>query len=152
MEIYEGVEKQQICNNILRELPEWFGIESAIVEYTNEVANQMFFAARENGHMVGFISVKKHYDKSAEIYVMGIVSNCHRKGIGMNLIAMVKNRLRDQKVRYLTVKTLSESACSEPYDKTRRFYFSQGFEPLEEFKTLWDEWNPCLYLIMTLDK
>ncbi len=150
LEVHESVEKQKICNDILRNLPDWFGIESAIIEYSNEVANQLFIVARENANHVGFISVKKHYDKSAEIYVMGILTNYHRRGIGMNLMSVVKKRLRDQNIKYLTVKTLSEAAQSEHYDKSRAFYSSQGFEPLEEFKTLWDESNPCLYMIMTI--
>jgi ribosomal protein S18 acetylase RimI-like enzyme len=150
VEVHEAVEKQNICNDILRELPEWFGIESAIVKYSNEVADQLFIVARENGNNIGFISVKKHYDKSAEIYVMGIVTSHHRRGIGKRLISIVKERLGEQQVKYLTVKTLSESAQSKPYDQSRSFYISQGFEPLEEFKTLWDEGNPCLYMIMTI--
>lgn len=150
LEVYENAEKQKICNDILRELPDWFGIESAIIDYTNEVADQLFIVARENGKDVGFISVKKHYDKSAEISVMGILSKYHRRSIGMNLISLVKKQLSLQNVKYLTVKTLSESAQSEPYDRTRLFYIRQGFEPLEEFKTLWDERNPCLYMIMTI--
>lgn len=37
LEVHESVEKQKICSDILRELPDWFGIESAINEYTNKV-------------------------------------------------------------------------------------------------------------------
>lgn len=150
LEVDEKVEKQQICNDILWELSDWFGIESAIIDYTSDVADQLFIVARENGKNIGFIAVKKHYDKSAEIYVMGILTPYHRRRIGMKLISIVKKQLSDQNIKFLTVKTLSESAQSEPYDRTRDFYMSQGFEPLEEFKTLWDEWNPCLYMVMTL--
>lgn len=96
------------------------------------------------------MNIQIRYDKSAEIYVMGILTKYHRRKIGMNLISIVKKRLSDQNIKYLTVKTLSEAAQSESYDKTRAFYSRQGFEPLEEFKTLWDEWNPCLYMIMTI--
>ena len=45
LEVHESVEKQKICNDILRNLPDWFGIESAIIEYSNEVANQLFIVA-----------------------------------------------------------------------------------------------------------
>ncbi|MFA6119201.1 MAG: hypothetical protein WCT85_06020 [Parachlamydiales bacterium] len=50
----------------------------------------------------------------------------------------------------MTVKTLSPSADDENYAKTRAFYLSMGFYPLEEFKTLWDENNPCLFMIKVL--
>lgn len=40
-----GGEKEYICMKILSALPNWFGIESSIVEYTNEVKNHSFFVA-----------------------------------------------------------------------------------------------------------
>lgn len=53
-------------------------------------------------------------------------------------------------VRYLTVKTLSSSNNDLFYAKTREFYRAMGFLPLEEFKTLWNEENPCLMLIKSI--
>ena len=35
--IFTEEEKSQICENILRSLPQWFGIESAIIDYVNDV-------------------------------------------------------------------------------------------------------------------
>ena len=52
--------------------------------------------------------------------------------------------------RYLTVKTLSESRSNEEYDRTRNFYYGVWFLPVEEFKTLWGEHNPCLLLIKNI--
>lgn len=150
VEIINENEKGYICNSILRELSEWFGIESAIKEYSNNVKNLFFIVARENDKDIGFIAIKKHFDKSAEIYVMGILKEYHRRGIGMNLIELAKERLRNLGIKYLTVKTLSETVQYEPYNRTRLFYINQGFEPLEEFKTLWDEENPCLFLVASI--
>ncbi|MBC7456865.1 MAG: hypothetical protein H7235_01205, partial [Bdellovibrionaceae bacterium] len=48
------------------------------------------------------------------------------------------------------VKTLSEARAHENYEKTRKFYLKSGFVPIEEFKTLWGEHNPCLMLIKDL--
>ena len=47
---------------------------------------------------------------------------------------------------YLTVKTLDSSAQYEPYERTRAFYKSMGFLPLEVFTTFWNEENPCLFM------
>ena len=52
---------------------------------------------------------------------------------------------------YMTVKTLSSSRPDEYYDRTRGFYLSIGFQPLEEFPTLWNEANPCLLMIKTVE-
>ena len=36
------------------------------------------------------------------------------------------------------------------FDRTRLFYEAMGFRALEVFPTLWDEWNPCLVMVMKL--
>ena len=38
-------EKAKICNTILRALPDWFGIESSIIDYVEQVQSMPFFAA-----------------------------------------------------------------------------------------------------------
>ena len=43
------------CERILRTLPMWFGIESALVEYVLDSARLPTFAARRDGRIVGFI-------------------------------------------------------------------------------------------------
>jgi len=41
-EILESGEKSRICNDVLRALPSWFGIESSIVEYVSDVREMPF--------------------------------------------------------------------------------------------------------------
>jgi hypothetical protein len=55
-----------ICNDILRSLPEWFGIEEAIQNYVREVASLQTFVAKDTGVAVGFISLKAHTQFAAE--------------------------------------------------------------------------------------
>jgi len=42
-EIFEN--KAELCNHVLRSLPAWFGIESAIVDYVNDIAPMPMLAA-----------------------------------------------------------------------------------------------------------
>lgn len=51
---------------------------------------------------------------------------------------------------FLTVKTLDESAEYEPYNGTRAFYKKEGFYPLEVFTCVWDEDNPCLFMVKVI--
>ena len=81
---------------------------------------------------------------------MGILSQYHRKGIGHALLNAAEIELRNAGVKFLTVKTLSESRESKEYAQTRKFYLKMGFTPLEEFKTLWDDFNPCLFMVKVL--
>ena len=144
-------DKGAICNRILRALPEWFGIEAAIVNYTRAVESMpMFVAENDSGEAVGFPSLDFHNEYNAEIHVIAVLPQHHGKGLGTDLVKAAEARARKNGARYLTVKTLSPSRPNEEYEKTRRFYHSVGFVPLEEFKTLWGEANPCLLMIKSL--
>lgn len=143
-------EKAEITNCILRALPKWFGIESAIIEYVENAQKMPFWAVFEGNRAVGFIAVKEHFEKSAEIYVMGVLSEYHRNGYGKQLVETTEKYLKSQNFEFYQVKTLSDSDSDEGYRKTRKFYLSYGFVPLEEFKTLWGKENPALQMIKKL--
>jgi len=144
------VEKAEICDKILRALPDWFGIESSIVEYVENVQSMPFWAVFAENRAIGFIAVKEHFKKSAEIYVMGVLTDNHRKGTGKLLVDESEKHLKSIDFEYYQVKTLSDSHPHEGYARTREFYTSCGFEPLEEFKSLWGEANPALLMIKKL--
>lgn len=74
----DGVE----CERILRALPEWFGIEEALVQYVKDIRVRDTFLAHLDGCVVGFLTVTRHNDVSAEIHVMGVLPDEHRSGIG----------------------------------------------------------------------
>lgn len=144
--------KSEICNKILRALPEWFGIESAIVDYVRDVETMDTWVYEADGEAVGFISINKHNPYTAEVHVTGILEKFHKQGIGKKLLAVAESSLFLEKYKFLTVKTLSEKRENEAYAKTRKFYLKVGFLPIEEFKTLWGEHNPCLMLIKNIEK
>jgi len=149
-EVISSDDKSSICNGILRALPEWFGIEGAIVGYTEQVRKLPFYAAYDNSRPVGFIALKVHNPFAAEVCVMGILEEYHRSGIGKKLVALCEEHCMERDIEFLTVKTLDGSAESKGYERTRLFYLSVGFKPLEVFPLLWDENNPCLYMAKTL--
>ena len=142
--------KSEITEKILRALPEWFGIESAILNYINDVKPLPFWKAVVENNSVGFLAIMEHFPKSAEIYVMGLLKEYHRQGVGKLMIESTEKYLKQNGFEYLQVKTLSDSHPDRNYAKTRKFYQSIGFQPLEEFKTLWGEANPALLMIKKL--
>lgn len=143
-------EKSKICEDILRTLPEWFGVEESTKAYINGVKDLLFYASYIDEKPVGFISFKEHYPRAYEVYVMGVYKEHQAKQIGSKLLAFGEEELRKVGAKFLQVKTLSESSDDKFYAKTRAFYIKNGFTPIEEFKTLWDEWNPCLLLLKAL--
>lgn len=135
------------CELILRALPQWFGIEKALINYFKEIQKLPTIMAMMDNKYVGFLSFKQHNQYAAEIYVMGVDPSYHRCGIGRALVEETQAILHQQKLEYLQVKTLSPSHPDPFYAQTRAFYLAMGFRPLEEFKQLWRENLPCLLMI-----
>jgi len=142
--------KAVLCEPILRSLPQWFGIEEANLQYLNAIEILPTFLASKDDEVIGFLTVREPNPSSAEIYAMGIRPGNHRQGIGRMMVRMVEKYLRERGCEYLQVKTLSAAHPDENYARTRIFYNSVGFKPLEEFPTLWGEANPCLQMIKSL--
>jgi GNAT superfamily N-acetyltransferase len=139
-------ERSALCRRVLEALPDWFGLPDAVEKYVREVASLPVLAVGN----VGFLALKIHSETAAEIYVMGVLPEHHRGGIGSALVAEAEELLRGIGVEYLQVKTLGPSRPDEQYEATRRFYESRGFRPLEETTAFWGEENPCLILVKRL--
>lgn len=142
--------QSSVCAPILRTLPEWFGIEEATRQYILDVEGMPTFLAVADGQVAGFLTFRQHSQYTAEIHVMGVHPQAHRRGVGRALIQAVEAHLRAQGIEYLQVKTLSPAHPDKNYAKTRAFYRAMGFRPLEEFPDLWGEQNPCLQMIKGL--
>jgi ribosomal protein S18 acetylase RimI-like enzyme len=143
-------QKANLVNSLLRVLPEWFGIEEAIIEYVNGARNSDLYVAYQNGEPVGFISLKANNRFTSEIYIMAILREYHKQGIGKMLLDAAQRELVENKVKFLMVKTLGDSHPDEHYKKTRAFYNKVGFYPLEEIKEIWGEENPCLIMVKSI--
>ena len=140
--------KSSVCEPILRSLPEWFGVEQSNIQYIKDVEVLPTFLAFMDNKASGFLTLKQHNEYAAEIHIMGVLPEAHRKGIGRALLTKAKAYLKQNEIEYLQVKTLGPSHPDRHYARTRAFYFAMGFRPLEEFKGLWD--NPCLLMVKAL--
>lgn len=141
--------KEQIAESILKDLPEWFGLPDSTREYIEKSKNLPFFAYYMAENYVGFIVLKETSKYTAEIYVMGVLKEYHRHGVGRKLFQTFLQYAEQKKYEFIQVKTVEEGHYEE-YDRTRLFYEQLGFRKLECFPTLWDEWNPCLIMVMSV--
>jgi GNAT superfamily N-acetyltransferase len=142
--------KSRECEPVVRSLPEWFGIEEAIRQYLDDIDAMPTFLANIDSTVVGFLTIKEHNSSTAEIQIMAVAPGYHRCGIGTGLLISVQYYLLKRGIEFLQVKTLSDSHPDENYARTRAFYASMGFKPMEEFLTLWGTENPCLQMIKSL--
>src|SRR5262249_55577384 len=144
VEISDPAERSRIAEVVLRDLPEWFGIEESTRRYIAEAATLPTLAVEPD---LGFLCLKQHTPRAAELYVRGVRREHQRHGIGRALVAEAERWCRGQGVRYLQVKTLGPSRPDTGYDATRAFYEAAGFVALEELHGLWSHDNPALILI-----
>jgi ribosomal protein S18 acetylase RimI-like enzyme len=157
---YEGLHTQRIVNPaeksrvselVLRSLPAWFGIEDALRGYVRGVEETDFFTIQIGKRAVGFISLLEHNEYTSEVYCMGIYEELHGRGLGKELLRAAEAELRQgKKKRFLTVKTLGDGSPDPGYERTKQFYRSVGFFPLEESREIWAG-TPCLIMAKSLD-
>ncbi len=150
IETPDARDKSPICESILRALPDWFAIETALMQFVREAADLPMLVAVEEGTPIGFITLRQQSACAWEIHAIGVRPERHRRGIGRRLLAEGERLVRDRAAEFLAVKTLSGSAEYEPYDETRAFYAAMGFRPLMELPTLWSAENPCLLMVKSL--
>lgn len=139
------------CENILSQLPEWFGAKQAVVEYREEIDSLPTFMVEVHNKTAGFVTVKEHFKESAELYVLGILPEYHHQGIGRAAVESITEYYRSKGVEYLQVKTVSPSKNWPAYESTRAFYVSMGFKPLEETASIWGPESPCLQMIKKIN-
>jgi ribosomal protein S18 acetylase RimI-like enzyme len=147
VEYSDSDKKTQLCKKVLDHLPLWFGIEESKQEYCDEVKRYRFIAILLENKEIGFVSLKQNSDKVIELYVLGILEEYHRQGIGSDLLAFIENDLKNKEMEFLEVKTIDEANKSIEYEKTRAFYYKNGFIKLDVLQNEWGEKNPCLVLI-----
>lgn len=138
------------CSPILRALSDWFSKEETLQLYEQEIDHLPTFLARTEACVFSFLRLKQHTPCSAEVCVMGVRVETHRRGTGRALMEAAQSYLRKQGVEYLQVKSLGSCRPDEGYARTRSFYQAVGFRLMEEFSRIWDEDNPCLIMVKRL--
>lgn len=123
IQITDSKLKQQITDEILHTLPQWFELEEGIQEYISNVEHNIFFAYKEKDKYIGFVSLKPISNTQLEIYVMGILPKYHRRGIGKKLIHTCKQYMVDNRYTEIIVKTLSSKSKDITMNKLDYFTY-----------------------------
>lgn len=138
------------CESVLRSLPEWFGIEDALLKYATDTARYPTFAALHDEKVAGFITLREHFAAAWEIHCVAVRREFRNHGIGSILLGYSESWLAGRTVRFLQVKTVAHTSESAEYAQTRAFYSARGFTPIEVFPALWSPQDPALQLIKAL--
>lgn len=138
------------CAAILGSLRDWFGLPESNARYLQGLFELPAFVAVRADEVVGFASLRAHFERSAELEVMAVRPDLHRRGVGRALVAHCEGWLRERGFAVLHVKTLAPSHPDPFYARTRSFYRALGFEPVFESSALWGPENPALVSVKFL--
>lgn len=136
------------CASLIAELPEWFGIPQASAAYIERAEREQAWVAERGGEAIGLMVLSDPGFAAIDIHFLAVRRAAHRQVLGRALVDNALSEARSLQRPYLTVKTLGPSGASEPYERTRAFYQAVGFQPLEQFTTLWGPAAPCLIMVM----
>lgn len=143
-------DREALAERVLRDLPDWFGIEEAILGYIAAAGRMPMLAAEADGAAIGFASLERATASAIDVHAIGVLRAWHGHGAGRALIEAAAERAWAEGCRLLTVKTLSSAHPDPFYAATRRFYERCGFVPVAELPELWGPDNPCLLMARVL--
>jgi ribosomal protein S18 acetylase RimI-like enzyme len=140
---------------LLASLPTWFGIPASNEGYIRDADELPTYLARPADRLqakpVGVLLARRHFPEAAEIHLLAVQPDLHRRGVGRALVQSLEADLIGSGCELLQVKTRGPSRPDAGYELTRRFYTAVGFLPLEELPDLWDAENPCLIMVKPLN-
>ena len=148
-EVKDTNQKMAVVAEVLKDLPEWFGIPESTQAYIEGAKDLQVWAAYQESDLTSFVSLAYSSEDCAEIDCLGVKKAYQGRGIGSQLLATLESEAR-KKVDFLQVKTVTEGS-NKDYDRTNVFYRSLGFKKLEIFPQLWGSQNPCQILIKKID-
>ena len=148
-EVKDEEQKMAVVAEVLKDLPEWFGMPESTQAYIEGAKDLRVWVAYQESDVVGFISLSYSSEDCAEIDCLGVKKTFQGQGIGRELITTIEREAVKQ-VDYLQVKTVAEGS-NKDYDRTNVFYRSLDFKKLEIFPQLWDLKNPCQILIKKIN-
>lgn len=139
------------CGALLESLPEWFGFPEVNAGYVESLPSLPTFVAEVGDDVAGFVALEPYGAVAAEILVLAVRRELHRRGIGHLLVERAREWCRASGVPWLHVKTRGPKTPDANYERTRRFYLAEGFDPLYESLTEWGPSNAALVLVQRVD-
>jgi GNAT superfamily N-acetyltransferase len=102
--------------------------------YCDKIIDRDVFAAVIDDVSRSLIALDYHFGLTCNIWLLGVMPQFHRRGIGAELIACAEREARLRGCRQLAVETVSPRMNSPEYEITRRFYQRLDFIPFVEFE------------------
>ena len=111
---------------VAQTLPEWFDEDARERAIPADLRHQDGFVALADEALVGFITLFVAEGR-LNIGWLGVSPERQRRGIGTRLLNDAEALAERKGLTEIATYTLGDSVEYEPYEATRRFYFSRGF-------------------------
>jgi len=129
---------------IVMKLKDWFskeGIKNMKIDFN---LNNLI-VAKETGKVIGFLCYTSNSGKILLLW-MGVKKEDQGKGVGQTLLKWLEKEGKKLGLYSIEVETLSDKDDYEPYQKTRSFYYKNGFEKILYKKHRVDGWDDQIVL------
>ena len=129
---------------IAESLKEWFnkdGMKSMKIDF----AMNHVVVAKEKEKVLGFLSYTTYSGKMLLLW-MGVRKQSQRSGVGKDLLNWLVEEARRLRLYSIEVETLPEEDVYEPYERTRAFYYKNGFERILYKKARVKGWDDQIVL------
>jgi GNAT superfamily N-acetyltransferase len=119
---------------VVASLPEWFDERARTTSIPIDIRHQQGFVAERQRKVLGFVTL---YVAEGRLNIgwLGVHRDVHRQGIGRLLLDHAADVARHMGVQALATYTLGDGVDYEPYERTRQFYFAQGFHVYQRSQT-----------------
>jgi GNAT superfamily N-acetyltransferase len=118
---------------IMKSLDKWFD-ESALNHILIDLKYHKGYIAKKGRECIGFATYFV-YEGVGIIGWIGVRLPYQDNKVGKKLLLKIEAALRNDNIHIMQVYTLSDSVEYEPYEKTRQFYYSNGFIEYRRIKT-----------------
>ena len=89
-EIKDEDQKMSVVAEVLKDLPEWFGIPESTQAYIEGAKDLQVWAAYQESELTGFVSLSYSSEECAEIDCLGVKKAYQGRGIGSQLLATLE--------------------------------------------------------------
>lgn len=145
MKIRQATEKdKKEAMTIAKSLKEWFnkdGLKNMAIDFK---MNHLIVAI-EKERVLGFLSYTTYSGKMLLMW-MGVRRNIQRAGVGKELVDWLVKESKKLKLYAIEVETLPEEDVYEPYERTRAFYYKNGFQRVLYKKARVKGWDDQIIL------
>ena len=116
-------QKMAVVAEILRDLPEWFGIPESTQAYIEGAKDLQVWAAYQESDLTGFVSLSYSSEECAEIDCLGVKKANQGRGIGSQLLATLESEARRRKGNNNRIHRHIDNRGQDLYQRGRKTDF-----------------------------